>query len=99
MLSGVPALFFINLDINTMETVPEEKQKDRRKILYWVTGALSFLIFWKWSGTQRNDQKKDKPVKMLTEDGRLVEVDPKYLAGNGKKVTNDEIHNWVMKKK
>jgi hypothetical protein len=81
-----------------METVPEKKQKDRRKILYWVTGALSVLIFWKWTG-KRNDQEKEKPVKMLTEDGRLVEVDPKYLAGNGKKVTNDEIHNWVMKKK
>ena len=82
-----------------METVPEKKQKDRRKILYWVTGALSVLIFWKWAGIKRNDPNKEKPVKMLTEDGQLVEVDPKYLAGNGRKVTNDEIHNWVTKKK
>jgi len=82
-----------------METVPGKKQKDRRKILYWVTGALSVLIFWKWAGTKRGDQNEGKPVKMLTEDGQLVEVDPKYLAGNGRKVTNDEIHNWVTKKK
>jgi hypothetical protein len=70
-----------------METIPEKKQNDRRTILYWVTGALSFLIFWKWAGNKRSDQNETKPVKMLTEDGRLVEVDPKYLAGNGKKVT------------
>jgi hypothetical protein len=60
---------------------------------------LSVLIFWKWAGTKRSDQNEEKPVKMLTEDGQLVEVDPKYLAGNGRKVTNDEIHNWVTKKK
>lgn len=82
-----------------MKTEPEQNQKGRRKILYWITAGLSVLISWKWIGTQKKDQKEEKPVKMLTEDGQLVEVDPKYLAANGKKVTNDDIHNWITKKK
>ena len=82
-----------------METGSEKSQKDRKRILYWITGALSGLIFWKWASTKKADQKKEEKVKMLTEDGQLVEVDPKYLADNGRKVTNDEIHNWITKKK
>ena len=82
-----------------METGSEKKQKGRKSMLYWITGAASALIFWKWASTKKADPEKEEKVKMLTEDGQLVEVDPKYLSGNGKKVTNDEIHNWITKKK
>ena len=82
-----------------METGSEKSQKERRSILYWITGALSVLIFWKWASTQKAEPKKEEKVKMLTEDGQLVEIDPKYLSGHGRKVTNDEIHNWITKKK
>ena len=82
-----------------MTTEPEQNQKGRRKILYWITAGLSVLISWKWVGTPKKEQKAEKPVKMLTEDGQLVEVDPRYLAGTGKKATPDDIHNWITTKK
>ena len=38
-----------------------------------------------------------KTVKMLTEDGRLVEVDGALLTAAKKKVTNIELQNWIKK--
>lgn len=44
--------------------------------------------------------KKDKaelPRKMLTEDGRLVEVDTRAVRKKGRKITSQEIHHWIKK--
>jgi hypothetical protein len=71
-------------------------QKDRRKILYWLGGMLSVLMFWKFLPSGK---KNEKPVKMLTEDGRLVEVDVKHLGGQRTKLKPDEFHSWVKRKK
>jgi hypothetical protein len=38
-------------------------------------------------------------VKMLTEDGQLVEVDMNHLTGAKSKIKPDEIHTWVKRKK
>ncbi len=34
-------------------------------------------------------------VKMLTEDGQLVEVNKTMLASRGKKITNGELQKWI----
>lgn len=34
---------------------------------------------------------------MLTEDGRLVEVDPRAFRKKGRKITTHEIHHWIKK--
>jgi predicted SnoaL-like aldol condensation-catalyzing enzyme len=41
--------------------------------------------------------KKEKKVKMLTPDGKLVEVDQSVInkAMNKKKVTSKDIYNWM----
>ena len=44
-------------------------------------------------------KKKTKPVKMLSQDGKLVEVDPALIKKIGKKVSNEEIHYWISNKK
>jgi hypothetical protein len=67
----------------------------RRKIIYWITGALSGLMFWK---LLPGDRKKEEPMKMLTEDGQLVEVDVKHLTGQRQKLKTKEIQGWVKRK-
>jgi hypothetical protein len=79
-----------------MKIKPGAKHQDRRKIVYWVAGALSVIMFWKLIPRQ---EKKPKLVKMLTEDGQLVEVDLKHISGQRKKLKADEFHSWVKRKK
>jgi hypothetical protein len=38
-----------------------------------------------------------KTVKMLTQDGRLVEMDIQHVKTKGKKISNDELKSWVKK--
>ena len=71
-------------------------KKDRRKVLYWMAGALSVLMFWKYAP---KPEKKCETIKMLTEDGSLVEVDIKYLKGERTKLKSDEFHSWVKREK
>ncbi len=40
---------------------------------------------------------KKKTVKMLTEDGRLVEMDASLMAASKKKATNAELQHWIKK--
>ena len=42
-------------------------------------------------------EKKPANVKMLTQDGRLVEVDLSKLSRKGKKIKDTEIHKWVKR--
>ncbi|MDP9229273.1 MAG: hypothetical protein M3O67_01215 [Bacteroidota bacterium] len=44
-------------------------------------------------------KKKTENVKMLTQDGKLVEVDVTNLGcGNRKKISDDELKSWVKNK-
>jgi len=79
-----------------MNNTPETNKRDRRKVVYWITGALSALMFWKL--LPNGKQKKEEPVKMLTEDGQLVEVDMKHLTGQRRKLETKEIQGWVKRK-
>lgn len=78
-----------------MKFTEANSKTNRRGLLHWAAGTLSALILWRF--TKKVD-KKDEPVKMLTEDGQLVEVDPRYLTGKGQKIRSKEIHTWVKRK-
>lgn len=73
----------------------EESKVTRRKLLGWLGVASLFTI----SGTAFKPwkTKKVKTVKMLTEDGKLVEVDASLLAANSRKVTTKELQGWIKK--
>ena len=44
-------------------------------------------------------KKKTETVKMLTQDGKLVEVDTeKLFCGKRKKISDEQLKNWVNKK-
>jgi len=70
--------------------------KERRKLLYWVAGALSAMMLWRFGN---KETKTGKTVRMLTEDGQLVEVNTKHLTNQGRHVKPGEIQTWVKRKK
>lgn len=67
----------------------------RKKFLWWGAAALaSISAFRFFSGKKK---KKEDTVKLLTQDGRLVEID-KNLLSKGKKISNEELQQWIKNK-
>ncbi|MBL7728220.1 MAG: hypothetical protein JNM68_11055 [Dinghuibacter sp.] len=78
----------------------------RRKILVWgaaLAASLSAFRFLtgskKTTLVQRCDPSPEpETVKMLTQDGQLVEIDKKLLAATpNSKITNEELQQWIKK--
>ena len=74
----------------------EDHKVSRKKVLGWL-GVLSLFSV---AGATINPWKKKQPktVRMLTQDGRLVEIDAKLLAAASTKISDKELQNWVEKK-
>jgi hypothetical protein len=75
----------------------EETKVSRRKLVSWL-GVLS--LFTMAGAAFRPGRKTENPktVKMLTQDGQLVEVDAKLLASNRRRISDKELQNWVKSK-
>jgi hypothetical protein len=69
------------------------KTTSRKKILLWGAALVSSITLLKFIPGSK--QKKSKTVKMLTQDGKLVEIDVDRIKKNGKKISHDEIHDWI----
>jgi hypothetical protein len=67
----------------------------RKKFLLWSATILSSATIFKFIKIPK--KKKTETVKMLTQDGRLVEIDKKLLVSPGKKITDKELQQWVKK--
>lgn len=77
---------------------------NRRKLLFGV-GLFSIFSLFSFSRLNLFAKKKavapcapeklTKTVRMLTQDGQLVEVEVSKLSNVKKKVTNQELQNWV----
>ena len=75
-----------------MEQSP--RASTRKKFLLWGAAVLSSLTLLKF--IPGNKRKKSETVKMLTQDGKLVEVDvTKIGCSNKKKISDDELKTWV----
>lgn len=61
----------------------------------WL-GAAALVAGGFFKFFSRSTKKETPKVKMLTQDGRLVEVD-KTMIARGKKITNEELQQWVKK--
>lgn len=72
---------------------PEQGSSSRKKMLLWAAAALASVAAFRIFGTAKTT--KSETVKMLTEDGQLVEVDKNMLAAGGKKITDKELQQWV----
>jgi len=78
-----------------MEQSP--KPSTRKKFLLWGAAVLSSLTVLKF--IPGKTEKKKETVKMLTQDGKLVEVDiSKRLYGRREQINDDQLKTWVSKK-
>lgn len=85
-----------------IQQIPDATKK-RRTVLVGIgiLSALSFLSFGLFK--KRKDIISCAPpavngtMKMLTEDGRLVEVDIANLGSLKKKLTDKELQEWVKR--
>ena len=76
----------------------QQKTPTRKKFLLWGAAILSSLTVLKFIPGIQQKKKKDT-VKMLTQDGKLVEVDAdKLYCGKRKKISDDQLKSWVSKK-
>ena len=81
-----------------------DKTSTRKKFLLWGAAVLSSMTVFKFmTGSKKPNHlagiEKKETVKMLTQDGKLVEVDvEKLYCGKKKKITDEQLKNWVTKK-
>lgn len=71
----------------------DELNNDRRTWLKWLMGSAVVVTTLGFFGKS----KKPKMIKMLTQDGKLVEIPADKLAGKHRKVTRKELQTWVWK--
>jgi hypothetical protein len=74
------------------------KAFSRKKILLLVAAVLSSLTVFKFISGKKKNEPVSETVKMLTQDGKLVEIDKKLLASSDKKISNEELKKWVKNK-
>ena len=79
--------------------IMENNKKDvtRKKFLFWGIGITSLLSLPSFFRSSKNKKQSAKTVKMLTQDGKLVEVDVSGITHKGEKIKNEDIHTWVKK--
>ena len=72
----------------------ENKNQNRRRFIGLglvsaaVFSALKFIL---------PSREKIETVRMLTQDGKLVEIDKDMIPGNKRKITDPELKAWVKK--
>lgn len=72
----------------------ENKNQSRRKFISWGVASAAVLAAFKFI---KPAAKETETVKMLTQEGKLVEVDIAALTASKKKITDTELQNWIKK--
>ncbi|MBS1532689.1 MAG: hypothetical protein JSU01_20470 [Bacteroidetes bacterium] len=87
---------------NNEKTIPENSASRRK----FVRGLGIFAVFTTLASSAglsffgkrvSKARSKSKSVKMLTEDGRLVEIDEMLVTSQRKKATNADVQHWIKK--
>jgi len=73
-----------------------EKFQSRKKFILLSAAVLTSVSVLKFFKVTK--KKKTKTVKMLTREGKLVEVNISSLPSKKRKITNRELQNWIKKK-
>ena len=72
-----------------------QNTSSRKKFIWWGAAAFASLAAFRlFSNTKK---KKKDTVKMLTQDGKLVEIDKELLVSSEKKISDKELQQWVKK--
>ena len=77
----------------------QKKSQSRKKFLLLTAAALcSTTVLQFIPGRKKKQSKKEgDTVKMLTQDGKLVEIDKKFLALTRKKISDKELQQWIKR--
>ena len=70
------------------------KIPSRRKFLFLGFSTVALFSVFKFV----IPHKKKKTVKMLTQEGRLVEIDQDLIGNKKKRITDSELQSWVKNK-
>src|SRR5215216_4932734 len=100
MMNVVIKNFFASLlshyQKSTSNMERENKSLSRKRFLVFGFGITSLLAVPAFLKVTK--KKKDlKTVKMLTQDGKLVEIEITNVPAKKKKLKDAEIHTWVNK--
>ena len=74
-----------------------QKNNSRRRFLWGGLGILSGISVFRFISSKKR-VSTSATAKMLTEDGRLVEVDMEKIKRTGNKITDKDVINWVKTK-
>ena len=89
----LPALLYVLKSTNIMEKTTGTPS--RKKFIFWGAAIFSSFTLLKFWNTSK--KKKEETVKMLTQDGRLVEINKNILPQKGKKISISDLQDWVKK--
>jgi hypothetical protein len=70
-----------------------QQAPSRKKFLLLTAAAFCSATILRIFTGKKKDQKDT--VKMLTQDGTLVEVDRKLLGPPGNKISNGDLQQWI----
>ena len=75
-----------------------KNNSSRKKFILWGAIAIASATFFKFLKNKKNIEADNK-IKMLAQDGTLVELDASHLnMPSAKKISNEELKIWVKKK-
>jgi hypothetical protein len=77
----------------------EKNHKDptRKKFLFWSMVSIASLGLFKLLKSTK--QEKPRTIKMLSEYGKLVEVEIDKIKSTGNKISDTEVHDWISPSK
>ncbi len=75
---------------------PLKSYLSRRKFTFLGLGVLSSFTVFRFFAPA-NDKGNKKMVRMLAQDGTLVEVDTSLLTAGKRKVSTEEVQHWIKK--
>jgi hypothetical protein len=79
--------------------INENINQNRRRFIKWgVASAAVFSAFRFLLPSEKKKTPKTEIVKMLTREGKLVEVEIAALLPKKKKITNKELQNWILRR-
>ena len=75
-----------------------QKSTSRKKFLLWTATALSSLTVLKLMPGKKKKKEEEKTVRMLTQDGKLVEINKDLVIRSARKISDKELQQWIKTK-
>lgn len=83
--------------------IVNDQKKSRRKFLKWGgLGSMAIIATASFKNllgiASKQSQQAAPTAKFLTQSGELVEVDIEKLQSTEKRITDEQVHDWINSK-